>query len=109
MRDSISRTDPLVFGLGGFVLLGQTVGVEPTLTESQSGVLPLHYAHHISGQPVMQTFAFVLSDVQMVQEGGLEPPMFTLWVSDLQSGAFAARQPLHKRGHYSLVKDPRVR
>ena len=107
LRGSISMADPLVFGLGGFVLLGRTVRVELTLTDPQSGVLPLHYARHAVGQSMMQTFAFALSDVQMVWEVGFEP-------TSLPSGiGFTARrlQPLghsHTKGdaiHLSKIPE----
>ncbi len=32
----------------------------------------------------------------MVRRDGLEPPMFTTWVSDLQSDALAAMRPTHE-------------
>ena len=32
-----------------FLLLGRTEGVEPSTSESQSNVLPLHYVQHQSG------------------------------------------------------------
>lgn len=31
----------------------------------------------------------------LVRREGFEPPMFTAWVPDLQSGAFAAMLPTH--------------
>ena len=36
---------------GSLHLLGRTEGVEPSTSESQSNVLPLHYVQHQSGAP----------------------------------------------------------
>ncbi len=33
--------------------------------------------------------------MRLVRRDGLEPPMFTTWVSDLQSDALAAMRPTH--------------
>ena len=42
---------------GSLHLLGRTEGFEPSTSESQSNVLPLHYVQHQSGASLLVTFS----------------------------------------------------